>query len=611
MQYSNQNGFGVTAEEIRRHDWESHLQGVPHKECRFFCSALRAAADECNAAGDEVGQRVYSLLATVSSFLPNYDASGNPYGAMTTWVNGSHSLCAEDLIDPDIVALRGIVENVADPEFQARVADVAWTTKKDVKAARIAVDAFLASAHRLKVGHFVIPHNERLKRAAQICTNKGFETERATVLAAIESAIAEFQNEEKPDHICHSLMLILLAVQQGDPEKYSALSERIANDCAKKGEWYLCEMYWLLAAQWHHKAKREDDVQRCQLSAAECNISRGEDVLKKQGSMSAAHWYGRGVEALRRAKADPERIKTVHRRFLDLEKLGLKEMKHLDIGLWNDSEFQKRKKETQNRAAEFVHGFDFQTAIERFAHVTQPVDFEVLKKTYVESSKGMIAGKLFGSAVLDLTGKVADSIPPESLLSDEEDPELLRKRLCHHAAIFEWSPRVIWMIEPARMTILDEHPVSLQSLLYLMVNNPFIPQGHEGIYLRGLHAGFLGDWLVAMHLLVPQIEASIRLVLQQRGVVTSTLVEGIQQERDINQLLWLPEVESIFGVNMLFDLRGILIERFGHNLRNQLAHGLLPEMGFYRESSEYLWWLVLRLCWTGFRLVHLSDEETG
>ena len=76
--------------------------------------------------------------------------------------------------------------------------------------------------------------------------------------------------------------------------------------------------------------------------------------------------------------------------------------------------------------------------------------------------------------------------------------------------------------------------------------------------------------------------------------------DGTQQERDINQLLWLPELETIFGVDILFDLRGILIERFGHNLRNEVAHGLIPEGVFYREASEYLWWLILRLCWSGF-----------
>nr|WP_306469566.1 DUF4209 domain-containing protein [Oscillatoria laete-virens] len=114
-----------------------------------------------------------------------------------------------------------------------------------------------------------------------------------------------------------------------------------------------------------------------------------------------------------------------------------------------------------------------------------------------------------------------------------------------------------------------------------------------------------------MHLLIPQIEASLRYVLQQNGVITSTLEsDGIQKERDMNQLLWMPELEEIFGADITFDLRGILIERFGHNMRNESAHGLMPEAGFYQPASVYLWWLILHLCWKGLLIAQQPIEST-
>jgi hypothetical protein len=64
----------------------------------------------------------------------------------------------------------------------------------------------------------------------------------------------------------------------------------------------------------------------------------------------------------------------------------------------------------------------------------------------------------------------------------------------------------------------------------------------------------------------------------------------------------MPEIEEIFGPDIAFDLRGILIERFGHNMRNESAHGLMPEGAFFQPASVYLWWLVLRLCWMGYKL---------
>lgn len=612
MSSAYQKKIIVTANDIQRYDWQARLNVVERKECRYYWVALGTAAEECKVKGDDVGQRVFSFFSGVASFRPNYDGVGNPYLSMWSFPNGEHSLCAEELTESELVALKGIVDGITDPEFQARVADVLWVLKKDFKAAQIAVRAFLASAQRLRESNLVFPHNERLRRAAQICANKGFEEERAEVFSAIESAIDGFKKQEKPDHICHNLMKVLLLVRQGDPAKYALLSEELARACADKGDWHLSEIYWQLAEEWYRRDKKEADVQRCQLAAAECNIPHGEAELLNQGSFSAAHWYGRGVEALRRAKADPKRIKEVHQRFLELQQQGVSEMKPFEPGFENDPDFRAAEAVTQKEADAFVRGVDFQTAIKRFVLIREPTNLEDLKKVHADISKNLIADKLFGSSIIDHTGKIADWIPPKNFDSEETDQEAIRKRLYNQARMTNWPIRVVWVFEPARMAILDEHPISQQELLYLVLNNPFIPQGHEGIYLRGLQAGFLGDWLVAMHLLIPQIEASVRHVLQQRGIITSTLdVEGIQQERDINQLLWLSETEKIFGVDLMFDLRGILIERFGYNLRNQLAHGLLPEGGYYREASVYLWWLILRLCWIGFRLANLPDDETG
>lgn len=39
-----------------------------------------------------------------------------------------------------------------------------------------------------------------------------------------------------------------------------------------------------------------------------------------------------------------------------------------------------------------------------------------------------------------------------------------------------------------------------------------------------------------------------------------------------------------------------MVERYGSNLRNNLAHGLMNNNGFYTAPAIYAWWLTLRLC---------------
>jgi len=132
---------------------------------------------------------------------------------------------------------------------------------------------------------------------------------------------------------------------------------------------------------------------------------------------------------------------------------------------------------------------------------------------------------------------------------------------------------------------------------YAELNSPWVPEDRSHLYAKGFHAGFYGDWPVASHLLIPQIEHSIRYILMQHGVIPSSIdMSGIQNEYDLNATLRWPELEEVLGNDIVFDLQAILISRFGSNMRNRMAHGLIGDYGFYSHEAIYLWWLTLRLC---------------
>ena len=43
------------------------------------------------------------------------------------------------------------------------------------------------------------------------------------------------------------------------------------------------------------------------------------------------------------------------------------------------------------------------------------------------------------------------------------------------------------------------------------------------------------------------------------------------------------------------ELRALLLEQGGANLRNNIAHGLFDDVASWSASSVYAWWLALRL----------------
>jgi len=606
--------FGVTSAEILSYDWQPRLASQSCKECWSYYDVFAIGAKECQDIGDHTGRNVYLFLHVLASFRPNYDLKGNPYGPKWRESDGQRMLMAEDLLEDDLMALGGILEAIIDPEFKARVGDILWEYKRNYKAAQIAAKAFLESAERLKTVDCWPPYIERLERAAQIGASLGFgQPFHLGIVSVIEQAIHELEGNLKAGLLSHRLMQLALIHDGGKPEAYAISGERFAKDFARELKWDFSEAYWLLAAQCHRKLKNDVEARRCLIEAAECNVSKAEAGLdgRPGGIGFAALWMGKGVEALRQAQADSKRIAEAHRRFLELEKQSLSELNPLKLDLDCIPGFRDSEKEVQKAAVAHVKGKDFVDALGKFAHITTPTNTEVLRKRVTDISDGTIFDKIAGSAAVDYEGKIAASLPPSGIGPDGEKEENIMQKMLRQAVEIDWQIQVVWKIEPARFTIVSEHPIRLRDLHFLVINNPFIPLGHGGIYMRGLQAGFLGDWLIAMHLLIPQLEASIRHVLKQHGEITSTLVNGIQEDKDINQLLGMPKCETIFGADYVFDLRGMLIERFGRNLRNKFAHGQMHEGVFYEPFSVYLWWLTFRLCWTGYCFGQkLSSDDT-
>jgi hypothetical protein len=97
--------------------------------------------------------------------------------------------------------------------------------------------------------------------------------------------------------------------------------------------------------------------------------------------------------------------------------------------------------------------------------------------------------------------------------------------------------------------------------------------------------------------LVPQIEGAIRWHLKQRGVNTIRQNrDGYDEERDLNQLLALPETKKLLGESLHFALTALLTSRFGYNLRNNLAHALVEPRDCYSTISLFFFAVVAMIC---------------
>ena len=176
MSHLLETQFNVTGDDLRRSDWQARLEQHERKECSSYIGVFGTGVNENEAGGDDLAKRVYLLLHAVSTFHADYDFKGNPYRPMWSGFGGGRALMSEDLSDMDLSALRSVLEEIADPEFRARVSDVLWETqpKREYKMVAIAVRAYIESAERLKVTNSWPPYTVRLERAAQLAAKVGF-----------------------------------------------------------------------------------------------------------------------------------------------------------------------------------------------------------------------------------------------------------------------------------------------------------------------------------------------------------------------------------------------------------------------------------------------------
>jgi hypothetical protein len=144
--------------------------------------------------------------------------------------------------------------------------------------------------------------------------------------------------------------------------------------------------------------------------------------------------------------------------------------------------------------------------------------------------------------------------------------------------------------------LVEEHAVTEAAIAPVIAYSGLVPPHREEFFVRGLAAGFRGDFLVAECLLVPQIENSLRWVLHNLGTIPGSIDDaGIEEDWPLHRCLSHEKVQESLGADLVFELRSLLIEKGGPNLRNLLAHGLLDAPNCYSVEGFYTWWLVLKM----------------
>lgn len=165
-----------------------------------------------------------------------------------------------------------------------------------------------------------------------------------------------------------------------------------------------------------------------------------------------------------------------------------------------------------------------------------------------------------------------------------------------HFMMIEYLSVLVWIFNSAGEC--NTEPKVIDRFLR-MKKSRFIPEDRVTLYVQGLWAGFMGDYSLAAHILLPQIENSFRHIAEQHGIITTQLDKDIQHENMLGGVL--DKIKHVTDPNLWSDLKMFLIDSEG--FRNQALHGL-SSMQELERNGIYLWWLCLKM-------VHQTDNYFG
>lgn len=212
---------------------------------------------------------------------------------------------------------------------------------------------------------------------------------------------------------------------------------------------------------------------------------------------------------------------------------------------------------------------------------------------------------IFSSTTVDEDGRVIAEVEG---VGDADSRERRLKAEMVKACARQANIAARALIDPTLDMIRQQFHLSGYDFYAITQSSSLVPGDRADIVAKGLYAGYCRDFVQAVHILVPQFEHMVRMVLKGAGAQTTIRQDGIEMEAGLSALVELPEMKERFGEDLTFTIRSLMCKPLGPNLRNQVAHGLAGAALCSSGYGVYAWWLILALVVAGFHMMHRAEE---
>jgi excisionase family DNA binding protein len=541
-----------------------------------------------------------------------------------------------DFTDKDIFYLASLLDIFCHPRIRSRIAHFLWVTKRDYKAAQVAVDEYLELSKWLSA---------RIRENPEDLT--GLNIERILKNAY---DLAKKVNYKVPD-VSKEIAHTILNFDNTNASRW-AVTIRLLRFCLDHKDEYQ-EDFWANAVKICRKMAQEQE-EKNNLDFARKFLSLGEKIEKIIFDIENTTWRQR-IALTFELDAQKHKNSFVESDYLIKAITQYKQLGYTKKATKLESQLAEAKKNMKFETfSQTIDLTDFITEIRRrFKAIVQKESKELLLirltsdrsilpkmekvKEHAEDTEGhAVFRSLFSTVIIDEAGNMPRKY------ETEEEKQYFTLMEQYQFSLMTTDPLLRVLFEE----LIEAEKIDVDSVLKHMTEHLWYGKEYDmrnaetgqviekrrkwvssllpGItaYINCLKCIKAGneeearDYLVlAVDTLTPKIEGLIREFYEKIGrpidrIKTERGKAGKQvtERKDINELLRDPEAEAIFGEDLLFLMKYVLIEVAGINLRNKVAHSLIFRENYRLFYAHMVFLIILRIGAYEFNSIQPKDN---
>ncbi len=228
---------------------------------------------------------------------------------------------------------------------------------------------------------------------------------------------------------------------------------------------------------------------------------------------------------------------------------------------------------------------NFKTAIQRIAIYYIPKKDEITKQLKDLSRKAPISF-LFTRKIIDEEGREIAAVG--SLDKDIDGHMILQiSQNMQFESIF---------LRETISKFINKFNINTLDIVNYIYESPIFDERRKKFFEIGTEAYLNGQFLIALHILIPQIEAAVRNLTEMiRLPILRPSRSGGFNYRTLDELLRDKDIVKVFGEDLSLYLRVLFTDPKGWNLRNNVCHGISLIETFNQNTADRVFHALLCL----------------